>query len=99
MYAIFKRISFIIDVNTTNDLDCYSYICFSPAFHNELTILKYPNLVLLQYLQAQQLVEEQRRQMDMMDMDNTRISEQINLEIQKVKVSCFKCWGIVHSWA
>lgn len=37
-------------------------------------------------MQAQQLVEEQRRQMDMMDMDNTRISEQINLEIQKVKV-------------
>lgn len=37
-------------------------------------------------MQAQQLVEEQRRQMDMMDMDNTRISEQINLEIQRVKV-------------
>lgn len=37
-------------------------------------------------MQAQQLVEEQRRQMDLMDMDNTRISEQINLEIQKVKV-------------
>lgn len=41
---------------------------------------------MFQYLQAQQLVEEQRRQMDMMDMDNTRISEQINLEIQRVKV-------------
>lgn len=40
----------------------------------------------VKYLQAQQLVEEQRRQMDMMDMDNTRISEQINLEIQKVKI-------------
>ncbi|CAK1554041.1 unnamed protein product [Leptosia nina] len=38
------------------------------------------------YLQVQQLVEEQRRQMDVMDMDNTRISEQINLEIQKVKL-------------
>ncbi|CAH2208584.1 jg25810, partial [Pararge aegeria aegeria] len=38
------------------------------------------------YLQAQQLVEEQRRQMDMMDMDNSRISEQINLEIQRVKL-------------
>lgn len=25
--------------------------------------------------------------MDMMDMDNTRISEQINLEIQRVKVT------------
>lgn len=37
-------------------------------------------------MQAQQLVEEQRRQMDMMDMDNTRISEQINFEIQRVKV-------------
>lgn len=41
-------------------------------------------------MQAQQLVEEQRRQMDMMDMDNTRISEQINLEIQRVKVKYFK---------
>ncbi|XP_022833262.1 paramyosin-like isoform X2 [Spodoptera litura] len=40
----------------------------------------------VKYMQAQQLVEEQRRQMDMMDMDNTRISEQINLEIQKVKL-------------
>ncbi|CAG4984735.1 unnamed protein product [Parnassius apollo] len=40
----------------------------------------------VKYLQAQQLVEEQKRQMDMMDMDNTRISEQINLEIQKVKI-------------
>lgn len=37
-------------------------------------------------MQAQQLVEEQKRQIDMMDMDNTRISEQINLEIQRVKV-------------
>lgn len=40
----------------------------------------------VKYLQAQQLVEEQRKQMDMMDMDNTRISEQINLEIQRVKL-------------
>ncbi|KAL4717444.1 hypothetical protein ACJJTC_000593 [Scirpophaga incertulas] len=40
----------------------------------------------VKYLQAQQQVEEQRRQLDMMDMDNTRISEQINLEIQKVKI-------------
>ncbi|XP_039763500.1 paramyosin-like [Pararge aegeria] len=40
----------------------------------------------VKYLQAQQLVEEQRRQMDMMDMDNSRISEQINLEIQRVKL-------------
>ncbi|KAM3956895.1 uncharacterized protein ACR2FA_009134 [Aphomia sociella] len=40
----------------------------------------------VKYMQAQQLVEEQKRQMDMMDMDNTRISEQINLEIQRVKL-------------
>ncbi|XP_031767369.1 paramyosin-like isoform X2 [Galleria mellonella] len=40
----------------------------------------------VKYMQAQQLVEEQRRQMDMMDMDNTRISEQINLEIQRIKL-------------
>ncbi|XP_041987163.1 centromere protein F [Aricia agestis] len=40
----------------------------------------------VKYLQAQQLVEEQKRQMDTMDMDNARISEQINLEIQRVKL-------------
>ncbi|XP_048488569.1 CAP-Gly domain-containing linker protein 1-like [Plutella xylostella] len=40
----------------------------------------------VKYLQAQQLVEEQKKQLDMMDMDNTRISEQINLEIQQVKL-------------
>lgn len=37
-------------------------------------------------MQAQQLVEEQRRQLSALDMDNQRISEQINLEIQRVKV-------------
>lgn len=39
----------------------------------------------LQYLQAQQQVEEQRRQIDMMEMENSRIAEQVNLEIQRVK--------------
>lgn len=38
-----------------------------------------------QYLQAQQQVEEQRRQIDMMELENNRISEQVNLEIQRVK--------------
>lgn len=37
------------------------------------------------YLQAQQQVEEQRRQIDMMEMENNRIAEQVNLEIQRVK--------------
>uniref|UniRef100_A0A1Y1LZZ3 Uncharacterized protein n=1 Tax=Photinus pyralis TaxID=7054 RepID=A0A1Y1LZZ3_PHOPY len=37
------------------------------------------------YLQAQQQVEEQRRQIDVMEMENNRISEQVNLEIQRVK--------------
>ncbi|KAI8431277.1 hypothetical protein MSG28_001303 [Choristoneura fumiferana] len=40
----------------------------------------------VKYLQAQQLVEEQRRQLMALDMDNQRISEQINLEIQRVKI-------------
>ncbi|XP_045783931.1 kinesin-like protein KIF7 isoform X2 [Maniola jurtina] len=39
----------------------------------------------VKYLQALQIIEEQRKQIEMMDMDNTRISEQINLEIQRVK--------------
>lgn len=30
-------------------------------------------------------MEEQRRQIDMMEMENNRISEQVNLEIQRVK--------------
>lgn len=37
------------------------------------------------YLQAQQIVEEQRRQIDVMEMENQRISDQVNLEIQRVK--------------
>lgn len=37
------------------------------------------------YLQAQQQVEEQRRQIDMMELENNRINEQVNLEIQRVK--------------
>lgn len=37
------------------------------------------------YLQAQQQVEEQRRQIDMMELENNRVSEQVNLEIQRVK--------------
>lgn len=36
-------------------------------------------------MQAQQQVEEQRRQIDMMEMENNRIAEQVNLEIQRVK--------------
>ncbi|CAH1956754.1 unnamed protein product [Acanthoscelides obtectus] len=37
------------------------------------------------YLEAQQQVEEQRRQIDLMELENVRISEQINMEIQRVK--------------
>lgn len=37
------------------------------------------------YMQAQQTVEEQRRQIDMMELENSRIGEQVNLEIQRVK--------------
>ncbi|KAG5892911.1 hypothetical protein JTB14_006226 [Gonioctena quinquepunctata] len=37
------------------------------------------------YLEAQQNVEEQRRQIDLMEMENQRISDQVNLEIQRVK--------------
>ncbi|XP_025835040.1 myosin-2 isoform X2 [Agrilus planipennis] len=37
------------------------------------------------YLQAQQTVEEQRRQIDLMEIENNRITEQVNLEIQRVK--------------
>ncbi|XP_056635139.1 uncharacterized protein LOC130444134 [Diorhabda sublineata] len=37
------------------------------------------------YLEAQQQVEEQRRQIDLMEIENQRISEQVNLEIQRVK--------------
>ncbi|XP_014209648.1 myosin-9 [Copidosoma floridanum] len=37
------------------------------------------------YLQAQQIVEEQRRQLDLMDMDNARMNENVTLEIGRVK--------------
>ncbi|CAH2009726.1 unnamed protein product [Acanthoscelides obtectus] len=37
------------------------------------------------YLEAQQQVEEQRRHIDLMEMENQRVSEQVNLEIQRVK--------------
>nr|CAI5849279.1 unnamed protein product [Callosobruchus analis] len=37
------------------------------------------------YLEAQQLVEEQTRQIDLMEMENQRVSEQVNMEIQRVK--------------
>ncbi|XP_063547607.1 fas-binding factor 1-like [Cydia strobilella] len=40
----------------------------------------------LKYLQAQQLSEEQKRQLASLDADNVRISEQINYEIQRVKI-------------
>lgn len=36
-------------------------------------------------MEAQQTVEEQRRQIDMMDLESGRIAEQVNLEIQRVK--------------
>ncbi|CAG9828882.1 unnamed protein product [Diabrotica balteata] len=38
------------------------------------------------YLEAQQQVEEQRRQIDLMEIENQRISEQVNLEIHRVKI-------------
>ncbi|KOC63411.1 Outer dense fiber protein 2 [Habropoda laboriosa] len=37
------------------------------------------------YLQAQQQVEEQRRQLDLMEMDNARMNENVTLEIGRVK--------------
>ncbi|XP_063373968.1 uncharacterized protein LOC134661721 [Cydia amplana] len=40
----------------------------------------------VKYLQAQQLAEEQTRQLAALDADNVRISEQINFEIQRVKI-------------
>ncbi|EZA46509.1 hypothetical protein X777_00086, partial [Ooceraea biroi] len=36
------------------------------------------------YLQAQQQVEEQRRQLDLMEMDNARMNENVTLEIGRV---------------
>ncbi|XP_066592654.1 myosin-11-like [Prorops nasuta] len=37
------------------------------------------------YLQAQEMVEEQRRQLDLMEMDNARMNENVTLEIGRVK--------------
>ncbi|XP_044269429.1 outer dense fiber protein 2 [Tribolium madens] len=37
------------------------------------------------YLEAQQEVEEQKRHIDMLEMDANRVNEQVNLEIQRVK--------------
>ncbi|XP_011495617.1 PREDICTED: uncharacterized protein LOC105360420 [Ceratosolen solmsi marchali] len=37
------------------------------------------------YLQAQQQVEEQKHQMDLMEMDNARMNENVTLEINRVK--------------
>ncbi|KAJ8668695.1 hypothetical protein QAD02_010358 [Eretmocerus hayati] len=37
------------------------------------------------YLQAQQQVEEQRRQLELMEMDNARMNENVTLEIGRVK--------------
>ncbi|KOB72252.1 Uncharacterized protein OBRU01_12578, partial [Operophtera brumata] len=64
------------------------------AFDKEVSVrtLKQSNRALhdeideLRHMQSYQIVEEQRRQMDLMDKENTRISEQINLEIQRVKL-------------
>lgn len=36
-------------------------------------------------MEAQQIVEEQRRQIDLMEVENQHVSEQVNLEIQRVK--------------
>ena len=41
----------------------------------------------LQYLQAQQQVEEQIRQIDHMELENQRAREEQIAEIQRIKVS------------
>ncbi|XP_061729017.1 ribosome-binding protein 1-like [Cydia pomonella] len=38
------------------------------------------------YQRAQQTIEEQKRQLSLQDMDNQRIADQINLEIQRIKL-------------
>ena len=43
----------------------------------------------LQYLQAQQQVEEQIRQIDHMELENQRAREEQNSEIQRIK-QCFQ---------
>ncbi|KAJ9597279.1 hypothetical protein L9F63_011850, partial [Diploptera punctata] len=37
------------------------------------------------YLQAQEQVEEQRRRIEMLEIDKSRISEQVNIELQRIK--------------
>ncbi|XP_049886287.1 lamin-A-like [Pectinophora gossypiella] len=40
----------------------------------------------IKYLQAQQQVEELKRQLDVVDFDNKQVSDQIQIEIQKMKM-------------
>ena len=40
-----------------------------------------------QYLMAQQQVEEQRRQLEQMEADQDRITDQVQAEMHRVKVS------------
>ncbi|CAH2103886.1 unnamed protein product [Euphydryas editha] len=40
----------------------------------------------VKYLQAQQQVEEMKRQIDVIDFDNKQVSDQIQIEIQKMKM-------------
>ncbi|XP_045458535.1 outer dense fiber protein 2-like [Melitaea cinxia] len=40
----------------------------------------------LKYLQAQQQVEEMKRQIDLIEFDNKQVSDQIQIEIQKMKM-------------
>lgn len=44
------------------------------------------NFCYFQYLQAQQHVEELKRQLDVIELDNKQVSDQIQIEIQKMKV-------------
>lgn len=52
--------------------------------------MKVPTLIkicfIFQYLQAQQQVEEMKRQIDLIEFDNKQVSDQIQIEIQKMKV-------------
>lgn len=41
----------------------------------------------MQYLQAQQQVEELKHQLDVIEFDNKQVSDQIQVEIQKMKVN------------
>ncbi|KAJ0183932.1 hypothetical protein K1T71_000355 [Dendrolimus kikuchii] len=46
----------------------------------------------IKYLQAQQQVEELKRQVDMIEFDNKQVSDQIQIEIQKMK-TLERCYG------